>query len=126
LHRKFAKPPVALISLLDDKRQWFKSIIGADVRETPKEQAFCAHTIVGAEDIMIVNDAREDVRFASNPLVTGNPNIVFYAGVPLINQDGYALGSLCVIDVEPKQLTAEQIKSLKNTGPAGINPDRAA
>lgn len=113
LASQICQTPVALISLLDDKRQWFKAIVGADVRETPKEQAFCAHTIVGIEDIMIVNDAREDARFASNPLVTGNPNIVFYAGVPLINQDGYALGSLCVIDVEPKQLTSEQVKSLK-------------
>lgn len=113
LASQICQTSVALISLLDDKRQWFKSVIGADVRETPKEQAFCAHTIVGIEDIMIVNDAREDARFASNPLVTGSPNIVFYAGVPLINQDGYALGSLCVIDVEPKQLTSEQVKSLK-------------
>lgn len=113
LASQICQTPVALISLLDDKRQWFKSIIGADVRETPKEQAFCAHTIVETEDIMIVSDARRDARFAANPLVTGDPNIVFYAGVPLINHNGYALGSLCVIDVEPKSLTTEQIKSLK-------------
>lgn len=104
---------VALISLLDDKRQWFKSIVGFDAKETPKEQAFCAYTIFESQEIMIVTDAREDERFASNPLVTEDPNIVFYAGVPLVNEDGYALGSLCVIDTEPKVLTPGQVKSLQ-------------
>jgi signal transduction histidine kinase len=113
LASQICQTPVALISLLDDKRQWFKSIIGADILETPKEFAFCAHTIVETTDIMVVNDARRDHRFAENPLVTGDPNIVFYAGVPLINDEGFALGSLCVLDLQPKELSEEQIKSLK-------------
>ena len=116
LASEICQTPVALISLLDDKRQWFKSIIGHDVKETPKEQAFCAHTITNDSDIMIVPDARKDDRFSSNPLVTGDPNIVFYAGVPLINEEGFALGSLCVMDRVPKQLTKRQVKSLKVLG----------
>jgi signal transduction histidine kinase len=105
--------PVALISLVDDKRQWFKSHIGTNTTETPKEQSFCAHAIASSDDIMIIDDARNDERFAHNPLVTGDPKIVFYAGVPLINEDGYALGSLCVIDRQQKQLSDQQITSLK-------------
>lgn len=116
LASQICQTPIALISLLDDKRQWFKSVVGELASQTPKEHAFCAHTIVETTEIMVVNDAREDDRFAANPLVTGDPNIVFYAGVPLINEDGFPLGSLCVIDVEPKHLTTEQIKSLKILG----------
>jgi len=116
LASQICQTPIALISLLDDKRQWFKSVVGELASQTPKEHAFCAHTIVETTEIMVVNDAREDDRFAANPLVTGDPNIVFYAGVPLINEDGFPLGSLCVIDVEPKHLTTDQIKSLKILG----------
>ena len=107
------KTPIALISLVDAERQWFKSHTGLETIETPKEHSFCAHAIVSANDIMIVDDARADERFADNPLVTGDPKIVFYAGVPLINEDGYALGSLCVIDQEQKHLSNEQIAALK-------------
>jgi signal transduction histidine kinase len=112
LASEICQTPVALISLIDDKRQWFKSAVGTDVKETPKEQAFCAYTIMDTE-IMVVSDARTDARFADNPLVTGNPNIVFYAGVPLINEEGYPLGSLCVIDTEVKELSTKQVEALK-------------
>jgi signal transduction histidine kinase len=105
--------PIALISLVDANRQWFKSHKGLDARETPVEQSFCAHAIVSYDDIMIVDDAKHDERFANNPLVTGETNITFYAGVPLVNEDGYALGSLCVIDHHKRALTDNQAAALK-------------
>ena len=116
LASEICQTPIALISLLDDKRQWFKSAVGTDETETLKELAFCAHTIVSTNDIMVVQDARRDDRFATNPLVTGDPNIVFYAGVPLVNEDGYALGSLCVLDRKPKALTPKQVDALRILG----------
>jgi signal transduction histidine kinase len=105
--------PIALISLVDKDRQWFKSHKGLSARETPIDQSFCAHAIISTEEMMIVDNAKEDFRFKQNPLVTGDPNITFYAGVPLTNEDGYSLGTLCVIDSEPKTLSPEQQSGLK-------------
>ncbi len=105
--------PISLVSLIDDKRQWFKSHHGLNVSETPKEYAFCGHAINEPDKILIVPDSRKDERFHDNPLVTGEPKVIFYAGVPLISEDGYPLGTLCVIDNEPKVLNEDQIHSLK-------------
>ena len=104
---------VSLISLIDDKKQWFKSIHGLEVKETPRDFAFCTHAILNPNEILIVPDSRLDTRFADNPLVTNDPHVVFYAGVPLVNRDGYPLGSLCVIDSSTKELNANQITALK-------------
>jgi PAS domain S-box-containing protein len=113
LASQLCQTPIALISLVDDRRQWFKSNKGLLLRETPREHSFCAHAINNPTDTLIVPDARQDSRFAQNLLVTGDPNVVFYAGSPLIDENGFALGSLCVIDNEPRQLTPDQSSALK-------------
>lgn len=105
--------PISAISLVDKSRQWFKGIVGFDAKETSREVSFCGHTILG-QDIFVVEDTHQDQRFFDNPLVTSAPHIRFYAGVPLITEDGHALGSICVIDHQVRYLTDAQMMALKS------------
>lgn len=106
--------PISLITLIDADRQWFKSRHGLDGElETPRELAFCNHTIRNPNEVMIVPDALQDERFRDNPYTLGDPHVIFYAGVPLVNEAGYALGSLCVIDDKPNSLNDLQLQTLK-------------
>ena len=112
---------ISLISLVDNNRQWFKSSYGLNVKETPRKYAFCAHAINDPDNILIVKDARKDERFHDNPLVIGEPKVIFYAGVPLISDNGNPLGTLCVIDYKSKELTERQKKSLNALAKQVVN-----
>ncbi len=112
LVRDIAGTPIGIISLVDENRQWFKSCIGLDAKETPRNISFCGHTILQRTPL-IINDALEDPRFCDNPLVLQEPHIRFYAGFPLISSNGLALGSLCAVDQQPRHLSDAQIQAME-------------
>jgi diguanylate cyclase (GGDEF)-like protein len=107
--------PIVLITVLDENRQWFKSQIGMDVKETPRDISFCGHTIHAGE-MVVVEDATTDLRFSDNPLVCGGPKISFYAGRPLTNAEGFAVGALCLIDRVPRIMSADDRAMLNDFG----------
>ncbi len=104
--------PIAMISLVDHSRQWFKARVGMKVQETPREAAFCAHAILQTEPL-VVQDATVDPRFADSILVQREPHIRFYAGFPLVTQDGFSLGTLCAVDRKPRELNPDQAEAMK-------------
>ena len=103
---------IALVTLVDSDRQWFKSACGRNVRETPRDISFCGHVIL-QDEVMVINDTLQDPRFADNPLVLGAPVIRFYAGAPLTLSSGHNVGTLCIIDPKPKRLAEEEVAHLE-------------
>ena len=115
LVRKVFDVPIAVVSLVDEHRQWFKSISGIDAVETPRDISFCGHAILESS-LLVVPDARLDERFKDNPLVVSDPCIRFYAGYPLELPNGLPMGTLCIIDTKPKFLTKDEIRAFKDFG----------
>ncbi|MEO6245917.1 MAG: GAF domain-containing protein, partial [Opitutaceae bacterium] len=113
LAAQICQTPISIVALVDENRLWFKSSIGLALTETSRGVAFCAHAILNRDEVLEVNDAQADPRFADSPLVTSGPHVRFYAGAPLVAPDGHVLGALCVIDRVPRQLTAEQTVALR-------------
>lgn len=113
LAKRLFNVPIALVTLVDSNRQWFKSCVGLDVSETPRDVSFCGHAILN-DGLLLVPDAREDLRFHDNPLVTGAPNIRFYAGYPLTVPNGNKMGTLCLIDTKPRDLDEEERALLRD------------
>jgi len=113
LARRLFNVPIALVTLVDKDRQWFKSCVGLDATETPRDVSFCGHAIL-KDELLLVPDARQDVRFHDNPLVIGDPNIRFYAGYPLTVPNGNKMGTLCLIDTKPRELDDEERDLLRD------------
>ncbi|RYZ53188.1 MAG: sensor histidine kinase [Sphingobacteriales bacterium] len=121
LASEICNTPISLVSLIDRQRQWFKSRVGLEAESTHRDHAFCAHALLNPTELMIVQDSSSDERFFDNPLVTGAPNVLFYAGIPLVTECGQALGTLCVIDNEPRNLNETQKHALKALGNQVMN-----